>query len=150
MKAKSSAQFLGGACAIYVAMAACGASSDRSASSIDASARTGLGDSSAIDALTNPVTEAAADPIVDVAQETCGPIAGQATGIYAQHQYPGKTLTELTAVRVTIHYTATGGAGLPALGYADYQVSAFIKDGAALAACPVDGAADYVTFTLAE
>jgi hypothetical protein len=146
---------------LYVVMAACSAS-DRGGPSRNFGADGGpLGDAHGIidafvDELAAPVSDAKAGPLApDVATETCnstGTYQGAATS-FAVHNYPGKTVEDLSAVRIFGQLT-NGGASIGGSSYADSPSPlTFIRPGSIAVYCGVVGGAaqfNTVTFVLPQ
>lgn len=96
------------------------------------------------DAMSNPVPQADAQSLPvppDVAVEQCidHPItvtAGDASAtthnFYAEHLYPGKKMSELSAVRAIVHYI---DASVLLSGYENAASTTMIRDGAAAVWC---------------
>lgn len=144
MQIKNAAKVFGGACVVYLAMAACGAS-DHVATGKDAgaSSASSAGGGSIFDALTDPVSEAKAGSPPDVATEKCDKFGTNSAGTtfyYAEHSYPGKTSAELLLVAVGLSFT---NAALP--DYEMQQGTPWIKDGYVALLC---GQNTQVTFVL--
>jgi hypothetical protein len=122
--------------------------SDGSAQTLDAS------DQSMADALLSPVPEAAAATPPTVATESCSVQSQAVAGVsylYAVHAFPGKTKTDLAALRVVGHIIES----VPLLpGYEDTaNVPVYVKDGEAAVHCgtvdkTTDAFFDKVTFIL--
>jgi hypothetical protein len=142
--------FVSGA-VVYVVAAACGASErvadvagDGGGAMVDA----------LVDGIVDPVKEASADPTgADIAEERCdktGTVGG-ATYAYAVHAYPGKSVRELSALRVV---TFAGSKSAPIVingaSFDRGQASAALRDGEAAVFCGPTGAPSYesVTFIL--
>jgi hypothetical protein len=105
MHMKRVIELLLGSTLIYVVVAACSGSA-RNASggnNPDGSTMTDLLHST-FDAMANPVSDANAAGMLDVATETCGNLTktnpGSSIQLYAEHQYPGRTMAELARVIV--------------------------------------------------
>ncbi len=144
MRAKEVVRAVVGACAVYLAMAACSAHEQAGAA-----ADHGAGQDAAtgLDALTNPVPEAQAGPAgADVAVEKCdkpGPMSGTSATFYAEHAYPGKSVTDLARVTVVVH--AAQPFPFAAGDYQDIVASPYVKSGAAAFPC---GEGQSLTFVL--
>lgn len=129
--------------AVYLAMAACsaaGRSFPGATRDPDAEAEldeTGDVITKAVDALVdgvkNPVGEAAAAP--EIATEPCDKTNG--SYVYAEHDFPGRSKTDLARVLVLIE----GAPAPPVPGYTSYLQSPYIKDGAVIAICGSSAAA---------
>jgi hypothetical protein len=142
---------LGSGALFYVVMAACAASDRGGGFTAD-----GGGPASALDAfvdgVASPVGEASAQNAPpDVATEPCnkkgtGDYAGY---VYAVHEYPGKTIAELSAVRVVAHY-AKAAHIVEGASFNHYATTALLRDGSAAITCgPASGPSiDSATFIL--
>jgi hypothetical protein len=105
-----------------------------------------------VDGVANPVSEASAAPL-DVATEPCnktGTVNGSSF-VYAVHEYPGKTVQDLSALRVVSHFVS--GPQRPTIAGVAFEQQAgvpFLRDGFAAAFCGASGAPTYdsVTFIL--
>jgi hypothetical protein len=133
---------------VYFVMAAC--------SSVSGGVRGATGSDSGfvdalVDVLVSPIPDANAGPTVDtVACSTGGTVDGGASGtyLYVEKTYPGKTVADLSAVRVVVNYPGSFGFQHPP-GYASVIASPFVKDGAVAVFCGPAGTnllADSVTF----
>ena len=117
---------------IAVSLAGCGSSS--SAPSITADR-----DAAPLDGSTAGVTPP------DVATERCTNVYDAGPGyLYAEHAYPGKTTTDLAALRVVVHYV------VPQVGYSQSTSTALVRDGSAAVECGTAASPliDTVTFIL--
>jgi hypothetical protein len=131
----------GGGLVVYVVTAACGSSGGgETASTRDGGQATdGQG---IVDAIVNPVTEAAAAdstpsaPVADVAEEPCNKrvVVDNLTLVYAEHAYPGRSIVDLGRVDVVYHFPVGVKLGLP--GFADLaSKNVFLKPELATAPC---------------
>jgi hypothetical protein len=141
------ARTLGSGAALYVVMAACGGS-DRAAETGDAGAAELV--DAFVDEVASPVKDAKADPVTpDVAVEQCDKVVkyqGSADYYVAEHAYPGKTIAQLSAVRVVI---TPSPAQIE--GYNHQQTLPHLRDGFGAVLCsPVSaGPSPYsITFVL--
>ena len=146
---------------IYVAMAACGASDGVVASMGGDGGSGGVVDEGGsfvdafVDALANPVGDAKAEPLPpDVATEQCnktGTFGGNPSN-FAVHDYPGKTVEELSAVRMVAHLASVQKADIG--GVYDYSLTvlnASVRAGSVAVYCGAVGgnqAYDSVTFVM--
>lgn len=151
MRVRYVARTVASGAVFYVIAAACG-----SADSVGNAADGGSIADALVDGVTHPVKEASAGPPpADVAVEKCdktGTIGTLAAG-FAVHDYPGKTVQDLTGLRVVAHF-ADGSPSRVLIGnslYENGQSIAVLRDGQAAVFC---GAAasqaqyDTVTFIL--
>ena len=100
--------------ALYLVMAACGAS-DKGVAAVAGDGGFVAALDAMGDAISDPVRDARADPLPpDIATETCSansPIVkyGGADSYIVEHAYPGKTVQELALVRVVGESPSLGG-----------------------------------------
>lgn len=148
---------------IYVAMAACAASEQARTASMadeDASASSGgtsgtSGGGSIVDVIadvwaeaSDPVKDAKADPLPpEVSVETCNKTytVGADTHVYAEHSYPGESITTLTSeVSVVV---GVSSVNIPA-GYSHFQhPGAYVKEGAVAVTCGPQAGPAFSTVT---
>lgn len=127
---------LGSGIVVYLVVAACGSSD----SAINAMLDGGLTDSAIalVDGIANPIGEASADPLPpDIATEQCdkaGTTQGQAS-LYAVHAYPGKTINDLSSIRVIAHSTAQFVHVVEGSTYGDLLGAPQFRDGSVAVYC---------------
>jgi hypothetical protein len=140
---------------VYLVMAACSAGSGASGAN---GSDSGFVDA-LVDALANPTMDAKAGapdanagptgPTVNtVACATGSTIDGGGTYLYVEKSYPGKTVADLSAVRVVLNYPSSV-AYLRPPGYDSQVTLPWIKDGSVAVLCGPQGSqyvADSVTF----
>lgn len=140
----------------YVIAAACGSSDNVGSAAKDGGELDVVAAIDAIvDGVVDPVKDANADPLPpDVATEQCDKqgTVGAATYLYAVHAYAGKTVQDLSAVRVVLHYS-NGAAQAPTIGGTNYDNAVTIpvlRDGSAAVFCGSAGSLIYdkATFIL--
>ena len=141
-------------------MAACGASDGIVASMQDGGGPLGDAFAGAADAfgdaLVNPVNDAKADPLPpDVATEPCDKTGtlGPTPSNFAVHDYPGKSVEDLSAVRVIGHIDAVAKPSIGGNSY-DHTTSVLnssLRAGSVAVYCGATGGAQAyssVTFVL--
>jgi hypothetical protein len=143
----------------YVVMAACGSSSHQSTGGPDGSGTSGsngeVDGAGAIDALidsiTNPVNEASAGP-TEVVVEPCNKTAaiGASTFSVAIHDFPGKTMTELSLLHAVGHIVPAFQYTMGAEVFDHGQLHVQLHGSKALVVCGTGGTNQYdsVTFYL--
>lgn len=170
MKTNEALRALLGGAVVYVVMAACSSSQDAAqhagagfGSQMSAGGATGSGGAAQereagfmgglVDALVDPVVEANAALPPDVSSEPCdkrSPLGDSGSGyLYAEHQYPGKTKTQLAALLIVGHLATPATA--PIAGYPDVAFAAvYVRDGSAAVVCGSYASPSYdnVTFIL--
>lgn len=128
--------------ALYLVMAACGAS-DRGGGGAVGGDGGGVDAEQIVDAfideLGNPVKDANAGPLPpDVATEACdkmGGVGGSTASTFAVHQYPGKTAADLSAVQVLAHSVAGTAPTIDGALFDRINLTTIVRDGAVAINC---------------
>lgn len=155
MRLVVAARSLGSGVLVYLVMAACGSSDSAVATMLDG----GDGDAvidALIDGVVSPEDEASAGPLPpDVATEPCNKSGaiGPTGAVYAVHTYSGKTVNDLSAVRIVTH--AAPSSSKHTIEGATYEFGGgvpLLRDGAVAVFCGTTGASSYdsVTFILPQ
>lgn len=159
MKTRHSAlKFVLGSIVVYVAMAACGGGPDPLVSTghdagVGPDGQTADSTSpfdAMLDALTDPVKEAAAAP-PDIAVEQCDKLTLSGPQLlYAEHAYPSKSIVQLAQVVAIGHMKTLATQTIP--GYNDGMLPVQLKPGYAAVSCgpPGPNGYDTVTFVLPQ